>query len=297
MSEIETLFSRFCQYSEVFKGNTKASIRWFNNEFKSFLKFSKVHSINEVNRKVIEDWILTGKLECNWSAKTIKTRLQAMSLFLEWCKREKLIEENYTKDIPKPKLPMRIPRNLSKDEAMKLLEWTRNFPYEYKFDKTRAIAIIATFLYTGIRKEELRNLKLEDVDIENKTLFIQNGKGNKDRIVPLHIELIYVLKGYLNDRRRLNKQCPFFFTAMRQDSRMGDCVIKRLILKLRGKSKIDFHPHVLRHTFATLMLEGGCNLYALSKMLGHSDIKTTTIYLTATKAHLLEQIEKHPINF
>lgn len=85
MSEIEILHNRFCQFSEVFKGNTKATIRWLKSEFKSFLKFSGVETINQINRTVIEDWILKGKLKHNWSAKTVKTRLQTLILMKEIC--------------------------------------------------------------------------------------------------------------------------------------------------------------------------------------------------------------------
>ena len=76
---------------------------------------------------------------------------------------------------------------------------------------------------------------------------------------------------------------------------MSDNVIKRLFAKLQQKSKLKFHPHMLRHTFATLMLEGGCDIFSLSKMMGHSDIKTTAIYLTATVKHLQGQMRKHPL--
>lgn len=151
-------------------------------------------------------------------------------------------------------------------------------------------------MYTGIRLQELRNLKMVDVDFTEKTLFVESGKGDKDRIVPLNNKLIEILQDYLKERVRLKKSCPYFFTAMREDNRMGDLVIKRLVIKIREKTKIHFYPHLLRHTFATLMLEGGCDLFSLSKMLGHSDIKTTTIYLSATTAHLQQQIEKHPLN-
>jgi len=72
--------------------------------------------------------------------------------------------------------------------------------------------------------------------------------------------------------------------------------VKRLVERLRTKSKIHFTPHMLRHTFATLMLEGGADIFAISKMLGHSDIKTTTIYLSATTAHLKSEVEKHPLS-
>jgi len=297
MSEIQILHNRFCQYSVVFKGNTKSTIRWLKGDFSQFISFSKIESINDLTRSIVEDWIVKGKLESNWSAKTIRLRIQSLSLFVDWCVKEGLIEENFVKDIPRPKVPAMIPKHLTETQTEILFDWVKNYPYEYKFDRTRSIAIISTFIYTGIRKEELRNLRFTDVDLTNKTLFVKSGKGSKDRIVPIHSKLIDVLNDYLKDRKRLKKTCPYFFTSMRQDTKMGDLVIKRLVQKLRKKSGLHFYPHLLRHTFATLMLEGGCNLYALSKMLGHSDIKTTTIYLSATQSHLQEQIVKHPISF
>jgi site-specific recombinase XerD len=77
---------------------------------------------------------------------------------------------------------------------------------------------------------------------------------------------------------------------------MGHGAIKLFLSKLKDRSKIHFYPHSLRQTFATLMLEGGCDIFSLSKMMGHSDIKTTTIHLSATTAHLQEQIKKHPLD-
>ncbi len=296
MHKILNLHQRFCEYSFVFKGNTKQSIRWFKDAIKSYLRHTRLENIEDITRSTIENWILTGKLEKNWAANTIKGRLKAMSLFLDWCVKEELIDTNPAKNIPKPKLPKQLPKHLTREDALTLLDWTKNFPFAYKFERSRAVAIIATFLFTGLRCEELRSLKMTDVVLENKTLFVQNGKGNKDRIIPLNKKLIEILKDYLKDRKRLNKCCPAFFTSMPRDNQMGEAVIKRLVKRLRDKSGIYFYPHILRHTFATLMLEGGCDLFALSKMLGHSDIKTTTIYLSATTAHLQEQIVKHPLN-
>ena len=78
--------------------------------------------------------------------------------------------------------------------------------------------------------------------------------------------------------------------------RQGEKAIPRLVDKLRRASGIYFTPHMLRHTFATLMLEGGADIYAISKMMGHSDIKTTTIYLSASTEHLKGEINKHALN-
>lgn len=284
-------------YSLTFKGNTPRTIKWFKDDFLWFQRFANIECIEELTKELIESWIIKGKLEHNWAARTIRLRLSSLGLFLNWCVNERIIEENPCERIPKPKLPKSIPKSLTEDQVSKLMDWTKNYPYSYKFDRMRAIAIVSMFIYTGIRKAELMNLKFTDVDLESKTLFVRLGKCGKDRLIPLHPSLIEVLTDYVKDRKRLKKCCPYFFTSLSRDDKMGESAIKRLVHKLRSKSGIHFYPHLLRHTFATLMLEGGCNLYALSKMMGHSDIKTTTIYLGASKAHLQEQIVMHPINF
>jgi len=218
-----------------------------------------------------------------------------MKLFLDWCVRQNLIEENPVLDIPLPKLPKSIPKHLTLSQSETLLEWTRNYKFTYKFERLRAIAIISTFIYTGIRLQELLNLNIEDIRFEDRNLLVRSGKGNKDRLIPLEDALIRSLQAYLKDRERLGRVHPSLFVSLTDDRPMGYQAIKRLVDKLREKSGIHFTPHMLRHTFATLMLEGGADIYAISNMMGHSDIKTTTIYLTATTAHLHKEITKHPL--
>lgn len=177
-----------------------------------------------------------------------------------------------------------------------MLEIAYNYPYDYRFLRYRNHALFATFIYAGLRKSELLNLGLADVDLENRTIFVRLGKGNKDRIIPICTPLAQSLKRYSDERRRLNKTCPEFFASLNRDVGFTDSGLKRLAQKLRRASGLQFSIHKLRHTFATLMLEGGCDIYSLSRMLGHSDIKTTTIYLAASAEHLREQMTKHPLN-
>ena len=297
MLNIDQIHLRFCQYSLAFKGNTPRTIKWFQDDFKWFQKFAHIERIEQLDKKIIEDWIYQGKLVHNWAPKTIRNRIQGLHIFLSWCVQENIIKDNPCKRIPKPKIPKSLPKYLTQDQANRLLDWTKAYPYTYTFERFRAIAIISMFIYTGIRKAELLNLKLLDVDLENKTMFIRLGKCSKDRMIPLHHSLVETLADYLKEREKLNIFCPYFFTSLREDKKLGETAIRRLVVKLQKKSGIHFYPHLLRHTFATLMLEGGVNLYALSQMMGHSDIKTTTIYLGASKAHLEEQMSMHPINF
>ena len=296
MNEIEKQHRRFLEYSNVFKGNTSNTMRGFKCNFSVFQHDVKKTSMEGLNRQTIEGWIIAGKLERNWTAKTIRNKLQWMSLFIDWGIGQGFLEKNFVKDIPRPRLPKQLPKSLSQNEAEKLMEWASHFPYLYKFDRSRGYAIIATFLLTGIRKGELYNLKINDVDFDSHRLLIVCGKGQKDRMIPMNSKLKEVMQLYLKERKRLKKESPYFFCAMRQDSQMGDKVVARLFEKIKERCKMHIYPHLLRHTFATLMLEGGCDIYSLSKMMGHSDIKTTTIYLSASVAHLQEQIVKHPLN-
>ncbi|MFA7301860.1 MAG: tyrosine-type recombinase/integrase, partial [Candidatus Shapirobacteria bacterium] len=133
-------------------------------------------------------------------------------------------------------------------------------------------------------------------DIENLSIFVSQGKGSKDRVVPMSYTLAQSLKRYLLERKRLNKTCPEFFASMNRNHGYTESGMKRLVIQMREASGLKFTVHKLRHTFATLMLEGGCDIYSLSRMMGHSDIKTTTIYLAASAEHLRSQMVKHPLN-
>ena len=177
-----------------------------------------------------------------------------------------------------------------------MLELAYNYPYDYKFLRYRNHAIFATFIFAGLRKQELLNLQYNDVDIENLTIFVRQGKGNKDRIIPMSYTLAQTLKRYRQERKRLGKVSPTFFCTLRGDGPFTVNGLKKLVELLRKPFKLPLGIHKLRHTFATLMLEGGCDIYSLSKMMGHSDISTTTIYLSASAEHLRKQMIKHPLD-
>lgn len=206
------------------------------------------------------------------------------------------MERNPVADIEMPKVEKRLPPKLTKQETLRLLEIVYNYPYDYKFLRYRNHAIFSTFVFAGLRKKELLNLQYADVDIENLTIFVRQGKGSKDRIIPMSYTLAQTLKRYLEERKRLNKTCPEFFASLNRNIGLTNTGLKRLVYKMKETSRIDFTIHKLRHTFATLMLEGGCDIYSLSRMMGHSDIKTTTIYLAASTEHLRGQMMKHPLN-
>jgi site-specific recombinase XerD len=179
---------------------------------------------------------------------------------------------------------------------MKLLEAVYNYPYPYKFLRYRNHALFSLFIFAGLRKSEALKLRYTDVDISNLTIFVNQGKGSKDRIVPITYTLAQSLRRYLDERKRLGKTCPEFFASLNRNIGFTSIGLRRLVATMRQSTGLSFTIHKLRHTFATLMLEGGCDIYSLSRMMGHSDIKTTTIYLSASAEHLRLQMGKHPLN-
>jgi len=295
MSCLDNYRHQFCTYHEALKGSSPSTVKWFRNNLSLFLRQTGISDPNEFTRERIQQWVIHGKLNGKWSAKTIVNRLQVLSSFAQWCVSEGLLPDDPTTRIPRPTLPKRVPKSLSKEDALSLLDWTAHYPYLHSAERLRAKAIIATFIYAGLRHEELRQLKVGHVDFYGNTLFIESGKGNKDRLVPIHAKLRPYLKEYSIQRKNQERKCPHFFTSLHKDREMSVVAIRRLVKKLRDSSGIYFYPHLLRHTFATLLYEGGCDLFTLSKMMGHSDLKTTSIYLGASTCHMKLQIARHPV--
>lgn len=293
---IELLLADFCHYSRYIRGVSRDTEKRYREKVSYFIGVSNITNTNEITNKVVQDFFVFGRREKKWKVSTYRTYYMTLVVFFRWCVKNKYLEENYLDDFELPKLEKSLPKKIKKEEALRLLEIAYNYPYTQQYLKYRNHAIFTLFLFAGLRKNELLNLKLSDVDIENLSIFVRMGKGNKDRIIPMNYTLAQSLNRYLFHRKKTNKTCPEFFTCSNRNKGLTDTGLKLISNKLKEASGISFTIHKFRHTFATLMLEGGCDIYSLSKMMGHSDIKTTTIYLSASAEHLRGQIKKHPLN-
>ena len=294
--EIHTLSEQFCEYSRYIRGYSLDTIRRYRATIRQFQHSSQVTQVTDCTEEVLRAFFYRGRRERDWSASTFVTYHKSLVVFFRWCVQQGHLPANPTDGIEVPKGAKPLPPRLGTQDAMRVLEYVQNAPYPYRFQRYRNHAIIATFMFAGLRKKELLGLQVTDVDFEARSIYVRRGKGAKDRLVPMSATLSGILRCYVDDRQRLMKTCPSFFASLNRDVGLTDAGLKRLLKRIQQSTGLNVTAHKLRHTFATLMLEGGCDIFSLSRMMGHSDIKTTTIYLAASAEHLRAQMAKHPLN-
>ncbi len=228
---------------------------------------------------------------------SIERKLSAVKSFHKFLVREGLSETLPTEQIPLPKVPERLPDVISIAEATKLL--TQPFPKQPV--GYRDHAILELLYGCGLRVSELTGLDMSDLDLEAGFIRVF-GKGSKERLVPIAGAALRALEEYLAHGRpylRAKKstvlQDPSAVFLSQRGRRLSRQTVFEQVRRYGGLVGLDLHPHTLRHSFATHMLEGGADLRALQDMLGHADIGTTQIYTHIDRSHIREEyLTTHP---
>jgi site-specific recombinase XerD len=195
-------------------------------------------------------------------------------LFVKTLKRAYMLEH-----IPFPKVPLRLPTVLSPEEVTRLIEAAPNLLYR---------TILMTLYSTGMRRAELVQLKASDINKELMLVHIRQGKGRRDRNVPLSPKLLAALREYWRWMKPVTYVFPGIAEGGRVDAPVSDKIVWhacRVAAQRAGITK-GVHPHTLRHCFATHLLEAGADLPTIQALLGHADIRDTTIYLHLSRKHL-----------
>ncbi|MEM5777757.1 MAG: tyrosine-type recombinase/integrase [Candidatus Aenigmatarchaeota archaeon] len=190
-----------------------------------------------------------------------------------------VLKKDFSNETPLAKNAKKLPVVLSKEEIKKMIYSKNNLKHR---------AIIMFLYYSGLRLNELINLKCNDIDIKRRVIYVKNAKGNKNRIVFLHNELIKILKLIKNK----NNQNFLFITnkKTKYSPRTIELIIQNAAKKSGIKKKV--HPHILRHSFATHLLEKGLDIRNIQHLLGHKDLRTTQVY-----THLLNKEIKKFSNY
>ena len=255
-------------------------------EFERFYKQLDCQlSWESVDSDVVRNW-MEFMMDRGNSASSVNRRLSALRSFYRFALRRKFVDRDPVHGLQGPKIQKPLPQFLKESEMERLLDlnrWTDS--YKDVLERT----IIITFYVTGIRLSEL--IGLDDDDIDNVTCEVKvTGKRNKQRIIPFGKELAEVFARYLVIRNTIAKGDSTAFFLTEKGKRMTNAQVRSLVKKNLTKVSTlkKRSPHVLRHTFATAMLNHEAGLESVKKLLGHESLSTTEIYTHTT----FEQLKK-----
>lgn len=290
------IVDNFIAYLSAEKGLSKNTVISYLFDIKKFIEFLDANGKELINfsRGDLIDYLDLLRKE-GYSVSSISRIFSSLRGLCRYMIIEHIRDDNPSENLETPKRWLYLPKSLTLNEIKSLLESTqqveRSNPLLY-----RDRVMIELVYSSGLRVSELISLKLEDLNLEAGFLRVI-GKGSKERIVPICMRTLKLLKNYIDNERKAilkKKNSQYLFVTNR-----GKPMTRQRFwqsIKEAGKSLgLKITPHMLRHSFATHMLEGGADLRSLQKLLGHSDISTTQIYTKVTSERLKQVYSKyHP---
>ena len=286
-SKINKSISSFSEYLLYQKGLSQNTV----DSYKSDLtKLSNYLQNQELSKTNIDNFFIDMS-EFNYSTSTKKRMHSSIKNFLKYINENEDYESIDISDI-KLKSSKKLPEVLSITDIENMI----NFYNHETYLDSRNRTVIDVLYSTGCRVSELCDINISDIDLDEKYLKLK-GKGSKQRIVPIGSMLYKNLMQYLNVRETFlqNRGEPLFLSKSK--NKLDRTAVFRIIKKTAKNISLqtDVHPHTLRHSAATHMLEGGCDLRTVQEFLGHSSVSTTQIYTKVTKEFLEEAFtESHP---
>jgi tyrosine recombinase XerC len=301
---MEALIKKYLKYLSVERNASKHTITSYRNDLTSFLQFTaeteqiptdKVE-VSSISRLSIRLWL--GKLSEEGLAKSsIARKVAALRSYFKYCFKRGYIDKNPAHLLVVPKTNQTLPKTATKEDIERMME-------AVDISTTRGLqdrAILELFYSTGMRLSELSGLNKTDIDLRQNHVRV-HGKGNKQRIIPLGKTVVTILKEFLAQRYSLygqksDKDAKNALFLAAKGQRMYDKAIQRLVKKyLKQTSEVtQKSPHVLRHSFATHMLDNGADIRVIKEFLGHANLAATQVY-THTSIDRLKNVyeQAHP---
>lgn len=287
----------FLAYALTERGLSPRSVEAYERDLREFAAFARsrgARSPADVSRAAITIYLVTLRRRGKAPA-TVKRRAAALRAFYRFLLHEDLVTADPTLDLASPRLLHRLPRVLTVEEVARLLAMPDASAARGRRDR----AMLELMYASGLRVSETVALDLSDIDLVHELVRCL-GKGNKERIVPVGTQAVRALRDYLGQGRprlirgRRPTQALFVNRWGRRLTRQGCWKLVRTYARAAGITK-PLTPHVLRHSFATHLLERGADLRAVQEMLGHASISTTQVYTHVTRERLREVYRQaHP---
>lgn len=296
LDKLEQDFLDYLNYQRRYSNKTLESYRREIDHFKNYLNQEMISSYQEVTYNLLRGY-LTKLHEQNLAKSSINHKLSALRSFYNYLLKEELIDDNPFLLIESQKVAKRNPDFLFLEEMIEFLD---------SIDTSNDLgirnkAMLELMYASGLRCYEVVNLQISNLDL-NQMIVLVHGKGNKDRYVPFNQEACSWLVLYINEARvnLMTKTEGHNFVFVNKfgkplTNRGVENIIDRLMKNYDPTKKI--HPHTIRHSFATHLLDAGADIRTVQELLGHENLSTTQIYTHISKEHLKEVYQKaHPRN-
>ncbi len=302
---MQYIFSKYINYLEAEKGAAAYTVRNYTNDlmgntargtpkgFFQYLRLKKINTLDEVDRHVMRGYI-TWLMDQGVARNSIARKLSAVRSFFGYLKREEILDSNPVSKVGSPKLDQRLPSFLTVNETVRLLE----APDPSQPGGQRDRALLEMLYASGMRVSEAVGLNIDQIDTSSGEIRVR-GKGAKERMVLTGEPSVRALNAYLAQGRRQllgNKKNNAVFV-----NRFGNRLAARAVQKILAKyaaASIDkrVHPHLLRHTFATHLLDGGADLRVVQELLGHAQLASTQVYTHVSQSQAKKiYLAAHPM--
>jgi integrase/recombinase XerC len=289
----------FQEYLQLEKNYSLHTVNAYGNDLIFFQEFLKsnfdTEKLEEVNYSMIRSWIVS-MVDAGVSNSSVNRKISSLKSFYKFLLKIKVIESSPLLKHKSLKTPKKLQIPFSESELDMVLN-NLNFPDG--FDGIRDKLIIDLFYTTGIRRIELIGLKMQNIDLQNRTLKVL-GKRNKERILPIVPVIATQIEKYLAERAQLEviKDSEYFFLLLK-GVKLNDSFVYRLINYYFSNvsEKVKKSPHILRHTFATHLLNNGADLNSVKELLGHASLASTQVYTHSSLSELKKIYgQAHPRN-
>ena len=285
----------FFDYLTYEKKYSIHTITSYKNDLFQFIEFINPQKeelpASEINYQHIRAWV-AELIKHKIAARSVNRKLSSLKSFFKYLQRQQIIEINPLSKISGPKTPKRLPVFVDEQQMENLFFEVK---FEEGFNGQRDRLILDLLYQTGIRRSELTHLKETDVDLFNSTIKVL-GKRNKERIIPISLQLKRNLETYLQVKHELNKPNMMLLVSEKGNTLSEQAVYKSVKKYLSQVTTIKKKsPHVLRHTFATHLLNNGADINAVKDLLGHANLSATQVYTHNTIDKLKKSYKQaHP---
>jgi len=303
---MQEVFSKYLNYLEVERNASPFTIRNYTNDllgnyqrgsekgFFQFLRMKKVGSLREVDKHTVRDYI-AWLMEQGVVKTSIARKLSAIRSFFRFLVREEILPTNPLEKASSPKLDKRLPEFLTVEEMKRLLET----PDAATPQGQRDLAFLELLYASGLRVSELVKLNLEQVNLDTREIRVW-GKGSKERLVLMGEPAASALTAYLEQGRNelLGEKRTSALFLNRYGGRLTERSVQSILQEHADIAGIGkrVHPHMLRHTFATHLLDGGADLRVVQELLGHASLSSTQIYTHVSKSQAKKvYLSAHPM--